>query len=207
MRCLPVIINIIAIVFWYLGTKYEAMGIIVALLSLVFNALTIPIYLVLCNICIKKMGLMRKTFYSFLSITLSTIIHYGSWGVVLAGGRLFTSDTGTVIILLSALFIAYTVVFCGLIIQFVAPRIAPFLGPYKFELKEVESTDGSETDNFIQYMAVTITLLGYFMFPTAAIIMAFIGRKRNPTASKAGFILGVVGLILNILMMAGLSRM
>lgn len=48
--------------------------------------------------------------------------------------------------MLNELFIAGIIVSVGLIIQFVAPRVAPYLGPYKYELKEVKKAEDSKNE-------------------------------------------------------------
>ena len=72
------------------------------------------------------------------------IIQYSSWGFTT--GRFFSPDGWTVIIMLNELFIAGIIVSVGLIIQFVAPRVAPYLGPYKYELKEVKKAEDSKNE-------------------------------------------------------------
>jgi len=127
--CLPVIGGIIAVLL-ILGTKGEVFGVFISMLSFWFNALIVPIYLVLCNIFIKKIGFVRKIFYSFLSISLSKIIDFSAWW--LTTGQL---DPMTGVIFYYLLLLTCLIVFGCLFCQIVFRFIAPFLGPYKFELK------------------------------------------------------------------------
>jgi len=113
---LPVIINIIAIYFWYSGNLHDSAG--TAIFSLVFNAFFAPIYLAVCNSNIDGISLSRKAGYSFLSISACALIHYISWGI--ATGNVLSPDFKTEAIMHGEFLVACAIISIGLIAQAVS---------------------------------------------------------------------------------------
>ena len=106
---LPVIINVITIYFWYLWTPESAMPIF----SFVFNTLLAPLYLASCNAAISNLSIKAKAGFSFLSISISSIITYCGWGI--GTGRFSSPDAMTVYVSLWEFFIACIIASLGLI--------------------------------------------------------------------------------------------
>jgi len=128
--CLPVIISIIFIYFWCSWTPESA----IPGVSLVFNAFIAPIYLAVCNIRIKRISLNTKACYSLLSISIYVMLTYLGWAI--GTGNLSSADSMTVLILWGEFIIACIIASFGLIYS--------FLGPYKYKLKEPNSSSEVE---------------------------------------------------------------
>jgi len=115
--CVPIIINIVAIFFWYIDAKYKftygAPG-----FSLLFNALIAPIYLIFCNARIRNLSLRGKCLCSIFSIGFSMVIYNISW--VITTGLQNSADPVSGQIFGLAAIIAYAIVFIGLIFPFLA---------------------------------------------------------------------------------------
>jgi len=111
----PVIVNLTAIYFWHLNDLgYSAID--ASLFSLAFNTFIAPIYIAIFNGNVRSIGLIRKTVYSFILISLNVMIHYFSWGV--STGMLFSPDAMTIVFMQYEFFIAIGIVFIPLIFQF-----------------------------------------------------------------------------------------
>jgi hypothetical protein len=109
---MPIVINAILFFLWvsWIGEF------LIPLFSLAFNALAAPIYLGICNAQFKDLHFIKKTVYSFVSISISILIDYCGWGI--STERLFSPDTMTVFILWGKFVCACVIISTGLIYAF-----------------------------------------------------------------------------------------
>lgn len=104
---IPPAVCLLTIVFWILGIKFESIVEYVSTFSIIFNAVVVPLYLIVLNLIIKNVTIIKRVVFSFSSSILSIIIHYVNYGITTK--TFFSPDLATMIILFYEFVIACVV--------------------------------------------------------------------------------------------------
>jgi hypothetical protein len=122
---IPGVVNLIAICILYFTIEYEVVAVLFTMGLIAFNAFIVPIYLVVCNICIKNIPLIKKVFFSVLSICINIASFFCSWLIVRE--QLFSPHPSSDHVVALAVPFVFAVVLGGLLIQCIVKTIAKSL--------------------------------------------------------------------------------
>jgi uncharacterized membrane protein YadS len=112
---IPLIVTGIVVGVWYVITKGYSPPLGATIGGFTFIFLVIPVYLIVCNIYMQRVGFSKKALYSLLTISACMMIDYSIWGAL--SGQFLTPDTATVTMLQNGISISGAIVFGMLLVR------------------------------------------------------------------------------------------